>query len=87
MPAGRSAGSRPTALVLGEIVAKRKLDNLQRDLGKVDVSQGRLTLRALCDRYLLTTTNQVKDTVVLKTTIVKQLLADFAPVQTYKWRK
>ena len=33
-------------------VAKRKLADFQRDLGKVDSSQGRLTLKELCDRYL-----------------------------------
>ncbi len=60
-------------------IAKRKLADFQRDLGKVDVSQGRLTLRALCDRYLLTIASQAKDTVALKTTIVKRLVADFAP--------
>ena len=60
-------------------VAKRKLADFQRDLGKVDPAQGKLTLRGLCDRYLLTIASQAKDTVALKTTIIKRLLADFAP--------
>ena len=32
--------------------AKRKLADLQQDLGKVDAPQGKLTLRSFCDRYL-----------------------------------
>ncbi len=35
-------------------VAKRKLGDFQPDLGKVDPSAGRLTLRELCARYLAT---------------------------------
>ena len=31
--------------------AKRKLADFQRDLGKVDASQGKRTLAALCKRY------------------------------------
>ena len=60
-------------------VANRKLADFQRDLGKVDTSQGKLTLRSLCDRYLLTIASQAKDTVALKTAIVKRFLADFSP--------
>ena len=56
--------------------AKRKLADWERDLGKVDPSQGRLTLRELCSLYLGTIASQAADTVSLKTTIVKRLLAD-----------
>lgn len=67
--------------------AKRKLADLQRDLGKVDSSQGKVTLRELCDRYLATIASQAPDTVSLKTTIITRLQADFplgADVQVSK---
>ena len=40
--------------------ATRKFADFQRDLGKVDSSQGRLTLRELCKRYLDTIANRSK---------------------------
>ncbi len=58
-------------------VAKRKLGDFQRDLGKVDPSQGRVTLRELCDRYLLTVQNQAPATVYRKKHIIDRLLQDF----------
>ncbi len=58
-------------------VAKRKLGDFQRDLGKVDPSQGRVTLRELCDRYLLTVQNQAPATIYRKKHIVQRLLEDF----------
>jgi integrase len=58
-------------------VAKRKLADFQRDLGKVNPSQGRVTLRELCDKYLLTVQNQAPATVYRKKHIVERLLNDF----------
>ena len=60
-------------------VAKRKLADFQNDLGKVDSSQGRMTLRDLCNRYLATIRNQAPATVRRKQDIVKRLLEDFPP--------
>jgi len=60
-------------------VAKRKLRDMQRDLGSVDASQGRLTLEELAHRYLSTIASQAPDTVSLKTTIIERLLADLPP--------
>jgi integrase len=57
--------------------AKRKLRDLQVDLGKVDASQGRLTLEELCNRYLATIQNQAPATVRRKTDILNRLKADF----------
>lgn len=68
-------------------VAKRKLSDFQRDLGKVDPSVGRLTLRELCVRYLATVRNQSPATLRRKKDIVARLLADFpagADVQVVK---
>ena len=59
--------------------AKGKLTDWQRDLGKVDTSQGKLTLAALCERYLSTVTNQKLATVRRKKDIVARLLKDFKP--------
>ena len=60
-------------------VAKRKLGDFQRDLGKADSSQGSLTLRELCTRYLGTVQNQSTATVRRKADIIARLLADFSP--------
>jgi len=57
--------------------AKRKLAAFQRDLGKVDASQGRVTLRELCSKYLATVQNQASATVYRKKHIVERLLSDF----------
>ena len=57
--------------------AKRKLAEFQRNLGKVDTSQGRITLRELCAKYLATVQNQAKATIYRKEHIVERLLADF----------
>ena len=70
--------------------AKRKLGDFQRDLGKVDPSQGRVTLRELCELYLLTVQNQAPATVYRKKHIVDRLLQDFpegADVQISKIRQ
>ena len=57
--------------------AKRKLSDFQRGLGKVDASQGRITLRELCAKYLATVQNQADATTYRKKHIVERLLADF----------
>ena len=57
--------------------AKRKLGDFQRDLGKVDQSEGRLTLRELCARYLATVQNQSPATLRRKKDILTRLLTDF----------
>ncbi len=57
--------------------AKGKLGDERADLGKVDASQGKLTLAALCDRYLATIASQATETVNNKTAIVRRFLADF----------
>ncbi len=55
------------------------LGEMRRDLGRVDASQGKLTLRELVTRFKATIASQAKDTVSLKNTIVDRLLSDFAP--------
>ncbi len=57
--------------------AKRKLADFLRDLGKVDSSKGRVTLRELCATYLTTVQNQAAATVDRKEHIVERLLAHF----------
>jgi site-specific recombinase XerD len=58
-------------------VAKRMLGDIQRDLGKVDASQGRLTLEELCTRYLATVQNQAPATIRRKMDILDSLKEDF----------
>jgi hypothetical protein len=43
--------------------AKRKLADLKRDLNRMDPTSGRVTLAALCERYLGTCTNQAPKTI------------------------
>ena len=57
--------------------AKRKLSDFERDLGKVDASQGKLTLAALTERYLSTQANKSKGTLAIKKASVRALLSDF----------
>ena len=59
--------------------AKRLLADFQRDLGKVDASQGKLTLEQLCTRYLLTIASLAKKSVQYKKATIAALLADFMP--------
>ena|SRR5438105_3450297 len=71
-------------------VAKRKLSDFKRDLGKVDTSQGKLTLCEACNRYLATMQNQAAATVSLKTTVIERLLTDLpdgADAQVAKIRR
>ncbi|MEO6750529.1 MAG: tyrosine-type recombinase/integrase [Chthoniobacteraceae bacterium] len=58
-------------------VAKRKLGDFKRELGSVDLSAGKVTLRELCDRYMATVQNQKRATVSRKKRIAKRLLEDF----------
>ena len=57
-------------------LAKRKLADFKRNLGKVDSSAGRVTLRECCTRYLETVQNQKARTKRRKEDIVRRLLAD-----------
>ena len=58
--------------------AKRKLADFQRGLGKVDASQGKLTLAALCERYLSTQAARSLKTFRGKKVAVRRFLADFS---------
>lgn len=58
-------------------VAKRKLADYRRNLGRVDLSAGRMTLRELCARHLSTIRGQKPATVRRKEDIAKRLLRDF----------
>jgi hypothetical protein len=55
--------------------AKRKLTDFQRDLGKMDASQGKLTLRELCNRYQANIANAARKTRSIKNAAVARLLA------------
>jgi len=71
-------------------VAKRKLADFKRNLGKVDHSAGKVTLRELCAHYLATVQNQKPATKRRKADIVKRLIDDFpdgADCQISKIRK
>ena len=58
-------------------LAKRKLANLQRFLSRTTAGGDKLTLAALCDRYLETTRNQAEATVYRKTAIARRIKADW----------
>ena len=58
--------------------AKRKLADFQRDLGKVDAGQGRITLKALCERYLASVASLAPSTLRKRKETVSVLLKDFA---------
>jgi integrase len=57
--------------------AKRNLAEERRKLGKVDSSQGKITLDALCTKYLATIGHFADKTVVRKKYIVRRLLDEF----------
>ena len=57
--------------------AKRKLRDAQSDIGKLDFSQSKLTLRELTNRYLKTIQNQAPATIYRKEHIVERLVTDF----------
>ena len=53
-------------------LAKRKLADLKRQLGVVDFTAGKATLRELCQKYLATIQNQKPATVYRKTYIAER---------------
>ncbi len=57
--------------------AKRNLAEERRKLGRVDASQGRVTLKGLCDTFLATVGHQAEATVYRKKYIVRRLLEEF----------
>ncbi len=67
----RSLGTTDRAL------AKRKLSDLQRSLSRTTAGGDKLTLAALCDRYLETTRSQAAATVYRKTAIARRIKADW----------
>jgi integrase len=58
-------------------LARRKLADFRNEQRQIDRSQGKLTLDALCDRYLLTVRHQKPKTVERKTAIVRRIIADW----------
>lgn len=67
----RSLGTTDPAL------ARRKLAEFKNEQRQIDRSQGKLTLDALCDRYLLTIQHQKPKTVERKTFIVGRIKSDW----------
>ena len=67
----RSLGTTARAL------AERKLANLQRSLSRTTAGGEKLTLAALCDRYLETTRSQAPATVYRKEAIARRVKADW----------
>lgn len=58
-------------------LARRKLADFRDEQRQTDRSQGKLTLEALCDRYLLTIRHQKPKTVERKTFIANRVKADW----------
>lgn len=59
-------------------LAKRKLADFRRDIGRLDTGVGgRMTLRQLCDRYLATVKNQAPRTIRRKRDIVARIKSDW----------
>jgi integrase len=58
-------------------LARRKLADFRNEQRQIDRSQGKLTLDALCDRYLLTVRHQKPKTVERKTFIVGRVKSDW----------
>ena len=58
-------------------VAKRKLSDLKRDLGLLDLEAGDLTLAELCERYFKTVLHQKPSTVQGKRMVIDRMLAHF----------
>ena len=57
--------------------AKRKLTDLQRSLSRTTAGGEKLTLAALCDRYLDTTRSQAAATIYRKEAIARRIKADW----------
>ncbi len=68
----RSLGTTDRAL------AKRKLADLQRSLSRTTAGGEKLTLAALCDRYLETTRSQAPATVYRKEAIARRVKTDWS---------
>ena len=58
-------------------LARRKLADFRNEQRQIDRSQGKLTLDAFCDRYLLTVRHQKPKTVERKTFIVGRIKSDW----------
>jgi integrase len=58
-------------------LARRKLANFRDEQRQTDRSQGRVTLEALCDRYLMTIRHQKSPTVDRKTRIIGRIKSDW----------
>ena len=58
-------------------LARRKLADFRNEQRQIDRSQGKLTLDALCERYLLTVGHQKPKTFERKTAIVRRIVADW----------
>jgi integrase len=54
-------------------VAKTNLADLRKELGLVDLSEGRITLSELCDRYLQTVKHQKPSTVAAKQRAIRRM--------------
>ena len=67
----RSLGTTDRAL------AKRKLADLQRTMARTTAGGDKLTLAALCDRYLETTRNQAAATIYRKEAIARRIKSDW----------
>jgi integrase len=57
--------------------AKRELAKLREEQRQIDRSQGKLTLRELCDRYLRTIQHQKSKTIAQKTLVVRRIEEDW----------
>ena len=57
--------------------AKRKLGDLQRSLARTTAGGDKLTLAALCDRYLDTTRSQAPATIYRKEAIARRIKTDW----------
>jgi integrase len=57
--------------------AKRELARLREEQRQIDRSQGKLTLRELCDRYLKTVQHQKPKTIEEKTLVVRRMKDDW----------
>jgi integrase len=58
-------------------MAKRRLADLPKDLARVDLSAGKVTLADMCERYLATCQNQKPKTLRRKTDIAARVKRDF----------
>src|SRR5947209_7970813 len=57
--------------------AKRELARLREEQKQIDRSQGKLTLRQLCDRYLETVQHQKPKTIAEKALVIRRMKDDW----------